>query len=46
MEAFLKNDQFEEGVLHGISRITEVLEEHFPEEVITPNELSDSPVII
>jgi uncharacterized membrane protein len=46
MEKYLKNDQFEEGVLQGIDRITAVLEEHFPEDVVTPNELSDKPLII
>jgi uncharacterized membrane protein len=46
MEIFLKNNQFEEGVMHGIAKITEALREHFPEDVITPNELSDTPLII
>lgn len=46
MQEFLKKGQFEEGVLHGIKRISEVLEKHFPEEVITPNELPDKPLII
>jgi uncharacterized membrane protein len=46
MQEFLKKGQFEEGVLHGIKRISEVLEKHYPEDVITPNELPDKPLII
>ena len=46
MGMLLQNNQFEEGVLLGIERITSVLQEHFPESVITPNELPDQPIII
>ena len=46
MEKLLKNDQFEDGILLGIERISNVLKEHFPESVITPNELPDQPLII
>jgi uncharacterized membrane protein len=46
MSILLQNNQFEEGVLFGIERITSVLKEHFPESVITPNELPDQPLII
>ena len=42
----LRNNQFEEGVLLGIERITRVLQLHFPESVVTPNELPDQPLII
>lgn len=46
MEVLLKNKQFSEGVLLGIERIHEVLRQHYPAEVITPNELPDHPIII
>jgi len=46
MEVLLKNQQFEDGVLLGIERIHEVLRQHYPAEVITPNELPDQPIII
>jgi uncharacterized membrane protein len=46
MQKYLKNNQFESGVMVGIERITNILEKHFPEDVITPNELSDRPIII
>ena len=46
MEILLKSQQFEEGVLLGIKQIHEVLRQHYPAEVITPNELPDQPIII
>lgn len=46
MEKLLKSHQFEEGILFGIERISNVLKQHFPESVITPNELPDQPLII
>jgi uncharacterized membrane protein len=46
MEVLLKKRQFSEGVLLGIERIHEVLRQHYPAEVITPNELPDQPIII
>jgi uncharacterized membrane protein len=46
MQALLKEGQFEQGVLLGIQRISAMLEKHFPEDVITPNELPDKPLII
>jgi uncharacterized membrane protein len=46
MTALLQNNKFEEGVLHGIERIHQVLKEHFSADVITPNELPDAPIII
>ncbi len=46
MEVLLKDQKFEDGVLLGIKRIHEVLRQHYPAEVITPNELPDQPIII
>jgi len=46
MGMLLRNNQFEEGVLLGIERISRVLQLHFPESVVTPNELPDQPLII
>jgi uncharacterized membrane protein len=46
MEVLLKNQQFEDGVLLGIERIHAILRQHYPAEVITPNELPDQPIII
>lgn len=46
MESHLRKGDFLEGVLIGITRIDEVLRQHYPASVITPNELPDSPVIL
>ena len=46
MAELLRGRKFEEGVLHGIERIHQVLRYHFSAEVITPNELPDKPIII
>lgn len=46
MAQLLRQNKFEEGVLHGIERIHQVLRYHFSSEIITPNELPDKPIII
>lgn len=46
MEKDLQAGNFEQGVLLGISKIDEVLRKLYPADHITPNELSDKPVII
>ena len=46
MAELLRGRKFEEGVLHGIERIHQVLRYHFSADVITPNELPDKPIII
>ena len=46
MAILLKQNRFEEGVLHGIERIHHILRHHFHADVITPNELPDKPIII
>ena len=46
MQSYLSKNMFEAGVLHGIKKISAVLECHFPEQVITPNELPDAPLVI
>jgi uncharacterized membrane protein len=46
MEIRLKNSDFQEGVLTGIHEIDQILRKFYPASVITPNELSDEPILI
>lgn len=46
IENQLKNGFFLGGVLEGILEIDQILRKFYPSEVITPNELSDHPIII
>jgi len=47
MEALFRQGQFEAGVLHGISQISQVLVQHYPAAGHNNNnELSDAPVIL
>ena len=46
MATLLRQNRFEDGVLHGIDRIHHILKYHFQADVITPNELPDKPIII
>ena len=46
MEIHLKNGDFQAGVLEGIQEIDQTLRKFYPASVITPNELSDQPILI
>jgi hypothetical protein len=46
MEIHLKNSDFQTGVLTGIYEIDQILRQFYPASVITPNELSDKPILI
>lgn len=47
METEFRAGRFEAGVLLGIARITDILQEHFPAHVRdNPNELPDVPVVV
>jgi len=46
MEKHFKRGDFELGVLHGIAKITEHLDRHFPAETKNANELSNAPIVI
>ena len=46
MEIHLKNSDFQTGVLTGIYEIDQILRQFYPASVITPNELSDEPILI
>ncbi len=46
IEKQLRDGAFQEGVLAGIHEIDQILREFYPSKLITPNELSDQPVII
>ncbi len=46
MEIHLKNGDFHAGVLEGIEEIDQILRKFYPATIITPNELSDKPVLI
>lgn len=46
MEKELKEGNFEQGVMHGISLIEKALKEHFPHGGKKPNELQDRPIVI
>jgi uncharacterized membrane protein len=46
MERHFKRGEFELGVLHGIAKITEHLDRHFPSVKENVNELSNAPIVI
>jgi len=46
MESLIRQGHFEEGVLYGIERVTEVLTRYFPADGANENELSNKPVIL
>jgi uncharacterized membrane protein len=46
MERHFKQGDFELGVLHGIAKITEHLDKHFPSDAENVNELSNAPIVI
>ena len=46
IENELKSGFFQKGVLTGVHEIDQILRKFYPSNVITPNELSDEPVII
>ncbi|MDI1298110.1 TPM domain-containing protein [Methylotenera sp.] len=46
MEKHFKNGDFEFGVLHGITKITEHLDRHFASDKENVNELSNAPIVI
>ncbi len=46
MERHFKQGDFELGVLHGIVKITEHLDKHFPSDSQNVNELSNAPIVI
>ena len=46
MEGFFKKQQYLEGALEAIERITKILARHFPPRGRNPNELSDKPVVL
>ena len=46
MERYFKKGDFESGVLYGISKISEHLEQHFLSSADNVNELRDAPIVI
>ena len=46
MEAMFRRGEFEAGVLHGINKIGESLQQHFPQQSASKNEISNKPLII
>lgn len=46
MEAMLRKDEFEVGVVFGINQIEKALIEHFPADGPNENELSNKPIIL
>jgi uncharacterized membrane protein len=46
MEQHFRSGNFRQGALEGISKVTDLLAEHFPPGVRNANELSDKPVIL
>ena len=46
MEARFRQGHFEAGILEGIQKISEQLEQHYPSQGKKPNELKNSPIII
>lgn len=46
MESAFRQSHFEAGVLQGIARIAEVLQQHFPTNGANHNELPDEPLIL
>ena len=46
IEKHFKHGDFELGVLHGIAKITEHLDRHFPSESENSNELTNAPIVM
>ncbi|MDI1309706.1 MAG: TPM domain-containing protein [Methylotenera sp.] len=46
MEKHFKHGDFERGVLHGIAKITEHLDQYFPSDKENVNEINNAPIII
>ena len=46
MEAAFREGRFEAGVLAGITRVSRILEMHFPRRADGPNELPDQPIVL
>jgi uncharacterized membrane protein len=46
MEAMFRRGEFEAGVLQGITRISALLQQHYPPVKDHPNELSDAPILL
>lgn len=46
MEQQFAGGRFEAGVLHGVERISQLLQQHFPADQNNENELPDQPVVI
>jgi uncharacterized membrane protein YgcG len=46
MEAMFRRGEFEAGVLQGIARISDLLQQHYPPVKDNPNELSDAPILL
>lgn len=46
MESLFRQGRFEAGVLHGISKISELLVKHYPVNGPNENELPNAPIII
>jgi uncharacterized membrane protein len=46
MEALFRKAEFEAGVLHGIAKIGAVLQQHFPQNGASKNEISNKPLLM
>ena len=46
MEAAFRQDCFENGVITGIARISDLLRRQFPSNAINDNELPDAPLVL
>jgi uncharacterized membrane protein len=46
MEVLFRKGEFEAGVLHGIDKISAVLDKHFPQSGASKNEISNKPLIL
>jgi uncharacterized membrane protein len=46
MESAFRQGRFEQGVVTGIERISELLRRHFPAGAVNPNELPDAPLVL
>ena len=46
MEMLFRQGQFEAGVLQGVQQISAVLTQHFPQQGVSRNELSNKPILL
>jgi uncharacterized membrane protein len=46
MESLFRKSEFEAGVLQGIDKISAVLQQHFPQDGASKNEISNKPLIL